>query len=1337
MKKNNLLLLMSTTLICSSLYAAPKVNPSNVPLETGIGSLVKPNLMFIFDNSSSMARSYLGDAIGGSNVCTGYYAPTQSSIGTGSWTVVKPQVNHTTQAACDATLPPNVGPGTNMGDIKYRCAAEGYNITPKVCTGQVGDNGQAASCTGGEWVYYNYHIQKAVVQVVSGKAGYRWLGDRPCNYTYGATTFEPLPPYAAYDVNKQYYNPKIIYQAGVDYLGNSLGDQSITSARLNPYTGNAKTVVNLLSQATEPYWCTTKTPTADELNDSNVCRRSGVDGDNPFHYYDTATSYPNDPYYYYVRGPAPVPFYYNIIPIEFCDDSGINCAFIQNTTYPTPFHVRWCTSWAHASNLALISGAGKCQANYDATYKYPRYGKFERVNVPPSQYTNYANWFTYYRTRMHAMQTSTGLAFASVDSGKRVGFISLNTPSSFLPVEDFTTTGGTSSQKAKFYAKLYGLTTTGDTDLKKSLSQVGRYFAGISSGISAGMINGTTYKDPVQYSCQQNFTLLATDGYWNPGTNGTDLSGNNITNTDNINSSEEYSLRIDGVYDGGLAGSTGTLSDVALYYYKNPLRSADLGNCFSYSSGDLLPQNLCGSNVPISALDQNPKQHMITYAMSLGLSGLMKYTKDYNYGTSQDLQNVKNGTIGACPWISGSTGVCNWPVPAGNDPAALDDLWHATISGRGKYFSAKDSSEAISSLQDALTSVSAQTGSSAAAATSSPNITATDNSLFYVTYRTSKWDGEINATTIDSNTGVINPTNKWSARTLLNGKVSSASDTRNIYYVRNGSGTSTLRAFTEANLNSNELDNFKDKCSSGADNLSQCINLGQTNKAKVNEGKTLITYLRGQSQYDVNNSAEPLYRQREYVLGDIVNSSPVYVSKPTYGWGDSGYSLYASSNANRAPTLYVGANDGMIHAFDAVTGQERWAVIPAQMMNKLYKLADTTYATNHSFFVDGTISIMDAKIGSSWKTVLIAGMGAGGKGYIALDITNPTAPTVLWEMCESNVCSISDSEIGYSYGNPIITKRKFDNKWVAYLPAGYDNSSAKGLIYEVDLADGSILRKLYTGTGNTSPLYSQSGISRINAYYSSFNQDNSALSLYAGDLDGKVWKWDLSDSNHKIATLLGQATDANGNAQPITTKIELGRVNGNSLLFFGTGKFLNNGDYTNDDVQSVYAVKDSNTSYGKFRNNSSLVKQTINPGSLASTTTNNDVDLSVHNGWYFDLKSQLGERVNVDPALALGVLNLVSNIPGTSACTSGGSAWMYQIDFASGKAVDKVNGFIAKKMTTGLVVGQAIVQLGSTGGLKNYVTDASGKVTAISVPTGNGATEGKLKKYFWKEIQKK
>jgi type IV pilus assembly protein PilY1 len=1210
-----IILLHILTLSVFSVSAAPTVNPSSIPLETGTATKVKPNIMYILDDSGSMDFNYLGD-----------------------------------------------------------------EVNRQFCT-------QVVTATNGTTTIN--------------------LNRDTCN----SVAWEV--PFTAYELNKIYYNPNVTYKAAIKADGTSYGDRSLTTAWDNPYAATPVTVN--LNNLTEVYYCTKTTTAPGELSNPNICRRNGINHTNgTFNYY--TEGYPNATFKIRNTGPITLSSV-SIITKEYCDEKFINCSFTQSATAPYPAPIRWCANTPTASDPALQSGnfpanyattalrnKPKCQKNFDTSYTIPRYGLFKRDVLTSAQYTNFANWYTFYRTRMLSMKTSVGHTFQKLDDKVRVGFVTINvgnnaTSSKFLPIKDFD-----AAQKQAFFNKLYGTVINLGTPLREALSRVGRYYAGVSSGISNNMINATN-PDPVQYSCQQNFSILSTDGYWN-GNKGQDLSGSIIGNVDNVNSG--YSNRSSGSYDGGLTASTESLSDVAMYYYKTDLRTTG---------------PLSNDNVPISSSDQNPQQHMVTYAISLGLNGVLSYTPNYSSGGNTDLENIKRGFL-------------DWPIPLEDSPSSLDDLWHATVNGRGRFYSAQNSDDIITGLNDALNALISQTGSSAAAATSSPNITSSENSLFYVTYRTVKWDGEISATTLDPATGVINPNQKWSARTLLNEKIAPSSDSRTIYYVRNGAGTSALRAFTEANMTTVELDNFKNKCTTSS--LSQCATLAANNKSKINNGSTLVTYLRGQSSYDTTNVNEPLYRSREFVLGDIVNSSPVYAAKSNYAWTDAGYSNYAKSVETRAPMLYVGANDGMLHGFDAVTGQEKWAVIPSQMMNKLYKLADYNYPQNHDFFVDGSISVMDAKIGNTWKTILIAGMSSGGKGYIALDITNPTTPTVLWEMCNTSACSVVDSEMGYSYGNPIISKRKFDGKWVAYLSAGYDNSTGKGLIYEVDLATGVVLRKLYTGTGSSIP-YNQSGIARINASYENFNQDNTALALYAGDLDGKVWKWDLTDSSKTTATSLGYATTTGPLgieiAQPITTKIEIGKVNNHTLLFFGTGQFLNSTDYYTTRTQTVYAIKDNGTNYGKFKSNTTLVEQTITPGTITSTGTNRAVDLSSKNGWYFNLVSQDGERVNIDPVLTLGVLNLITNVPGNTECTAGGNAWMYQIDFATGTAVDQTNGFIAKKMSNGLIVGQVVVQLGQFGGLKNYVTDASGKVTAISVPTGQGnGNAGKIKKFFWKEV---
>lgn len=1124
-------------------------------------------------------------------------------------------------------------------------------------------------------------------------------------------------PFFAYQFNKIYYNPSAKYVPGVDYLGNDLATQTIGAAQRSVYNNPALTI-NLLTDLRETYFCTKSNPTSAELTNKTICRVNGIDTPNPFIYHSQAL--PNATYRFAVRGPT-TPHYYNIIPTDFCDVTGVNCS--SNPATGNPFPVRWCRRSNEAISATVPSGKfvggsnngqNQCQAKYVAgTYIFPRYGQFERVAVQPSEYENFANWYAYYRDRMTAMKTSVGIAFKNIDNTRRVGFKTINfATSKFLPIRDFNII-----QKQAFYDTLYAQSPNGGTPLREALSRAGRYYAGKSDGINNGMINTTTRPDPVQFSCQQNFTILSTDGYWNSN-NGDNLTGGDILNEDNVNSG--FSTRASGAFDGALNGASSTLSDVAMYYYKTDLRpTGTLG-----AGGVDVSEN----NVPISALNQNQAQHMVTYAIALGLDGFLNYTKDYDKGTNQDFENIKKGISGACSW---TTGVCNWPVPQADTLSAIDDLWHATVNGRGKYFSAQNTNDIVAGLTEALSNLIVQTGASAAAATSSPNITSGDNFLYYTTYRTSKWDGEIAARVIDPSSGVISNTDLWSARTLLNGRVGQSTDTRNMYYLRNTTGTTELRNFNFASMNATERGYFSNKCATGS--LSQCGDLGLLERVAVDTGVSLIDYLRGQRANEINGSGADFYREREFILGDIVNTSPVFVGESRNQWTDVGYAAFAATTASRTKALYVGANDGQIHAFNATTGQELWSIVPSQVMSKMWKLADLTYPTSHDFFVDGPISVSDAQIGGNWRTVLISGMGAGSKGYVAIDVTNPNSPVPLWEFCTTaGACSRTDNELGLTFGNPIITKRSFDGQWVAYLSAGYDNATGRGVVYEVSLATGATLRKLVTGTGTPA---SPAGVAKINTFYDNFSQNNTATILYAGDLDGNVWKWDLTNSAATTAQKLGEVRDASGNVQPITVKPEIGKINGFPVLFFGTGRYLNFADYSTSSIQTVYAVKDNNMNNGNFRLNAGMVGQTITSTGIVSQSTTNGVNWDSNLGWYFDLVSQVGERVNIDASLALGTLNVISNVPGNTTCTAGGNAWYYQVNFLNGGAVPGGDGFVAKKLTGGLVVGQVIARLDGSGGLKNFITDAGGTVTPVGVQVNTGALTNQ--KNSWREFYRK
>ncbi len=1248
MKKLTKILSLLALMTPMTIHAADLVNLGNVPIQTAGSTTVKPNIMFILDNSGSMLLDTMGDNVINQNNCKSV----SSSV-----------VNQFTRNCVSNSSSTNE---TNANDPVF---------TPRAGSG-----------------------------------------------------FAPDTPLMAYQFNSLYYNPNIVYNPPIKADLTMWTNQSLTSAQENAFsTGNV--TFNMTTDVYETYFCTKHNPTNVEKLDTSICRRNGIDTPNPFNYYTQA--YPDITYQYPVQGPW-TPAYFTITGTDYCDESGVNCG--ATSASGMLFPVRYCKLASDAQSTTIptgkfLSGAniGRniCQRTYDSGYTYPRYGVFQRFNITATEATNFANWYSFYRSRMMAIKSAAGLTFRELDDSKRVGFITISNIMSggnvrsamFLPIADFTDT-----QKIAFLTKFYAQQPSGGTPLREALSRVGRYYAGKNDGINSGMIvsGSTTNTDPVQYSCQQNYTILSTDGYWN-GNAGVKLDGTSMTNQDNVNDSN--SPRALGIYDGGLSGSSNSLADVSLYYYNQDLRpSGTLG------AGGV---DVSSDNVPTNIVDTNTKQHMVTYAISLGLSGFVQYTSDYYRGTSSDFENIKQGTIGACSWTT-ATAPCDWPVTNAGGPGLLDDLWHATVSGRGRYYNAQNALDIVRGIQDSLSSIISQTASASTATTSNALLTTTSNKLYSTTYRTGKWDGEVVSRDISLSTGTISTTNNWSARALLQNKASSASDTRTIKFIRNNTATNTssLVNFDYASMNTTEKAYFDNQSSK----MTQYADLTASQITLANTGSHLINYLRGQYEYEFSaNPVNPLFRTRDYILGDIVDSGAHYIGSPNYNFSDVGYSAYKLAQSARTGMVYSASNDGMIHAFNASTGVEAWAIYPQQVLPHLYKLADSNYSNNHQFLFNGPVYSMDVYNGTDWKTVIIAGTAQGGNGYIALDVTDPANPSVLWELCKSSsICSRSDVDLGYTTSNVIITKRAYDSKWVAYFNNGYDSATGKGIIYEVDVFNGEILRKLTTGTGTAA---SPAQIGKINTYYADFNTNNTALYLYAGDLDGNIWKWDLGSAAATTAVKLGITKDSSGNVQPITSKIELGILNGTRLLFVGTGRYLTLSDVTTTGTQTMYAIKDNNLENGILRNNSGMVQQTLTTSGNSSTISTNSVNLSSQVGWYIDLTSQLGERINLDPILAAGTLNFIGNVPGNAACNVGGASWYYQVAFSTGQAATTNAGVAGQKTTGGFTVGQTIVKLGAGGQIKNLVSDANANVTPYTL--GTSSIGNSLSRSAWREILKK
>ncbi|MEN9706051.1 MAG: hypothetical protein RLZZ393_1930, partial [Pseudomonadota bacterium] len=982
---------------------------------------------------------------------------------------------------------------------------------------------------------------------------------------------------------------------------------------------------------------------------------------------------------------------------------------LGTSTTSTPYH------YYYSYAATPTAPPSTCQANTAYT----------QVGVPSlsaAQQQNYANWYSYYRTRINMMKSAASVAFSTIDSKYRVGFSTISetgtgsTSTKFLKIGTFD-----AGQKSSWYSKLFVSTPASTTPLRGALSKAGRYYAGT---LAPGGAN-----DPVQYSCQQNFTILTTDGYWNTN-NETSSYGplrqdnSTLVGDQDLGAGHPYSDH-SGTAPSGANTYSNTLADVAMYYYKNDLRTT--GSLGGFLDGTSTQLDVSTNNVPTSASDGANWQHMVTFTIGLGGGGLVPYEADY-YATG--------GSLTTCPF-TGCTlyrnirqGNSSWPDPINNaNGERIDDLWHAAVNGRGRFLSARDPASLGNALNATLSAISAQNASSASAATSNLEPVSGDNFAYVAQYTTALWTGDLLARTIDLVTGSISSSHTWSASDQLKSKVYGApsGDGRNIYIF--SSATQSKLAEFPGSLATTLFDPTR---------LSQYGSLTTAQKNNATAAN-LVNYLRGRStQQNSTGNPDGPFRDRATPLGDIVNSAPVFVRKPPFNYADSGYAAFKTAQDSRGGTVYVGANDGMIHAFNADTGDERWAFIPTAAIANLYRLADFGYPTTHQYYVDGSITVGDVYDGSAWHTLLVGGMGGGGKSYFALDITDPAAPKALWEFGSSQT-TVTDPDLGYAYGNPVITKRDSDGRWVVLLASGYNNTTGDkgGRLYVLDATSGTKLAEITTDS-NTDP--NASGIARIANYVADSTTDNRTQYVYGGDLGGRLWRFDV---NANASQLLGQTSATLGN-EPITTRPELGSVkdaagNSHRVVYFGTGRYLGFSDLTpgsapNTVSQSVYAVKDSGTNLGSLRASAAgLVAQTLDATASPRTMPNpQPVDWATGNGWYVDLP--LGERFSIDPRLQLGTLVMVSNTPKDDYCTVGGSSVFYSFDYKSGSPITgQLGKYVGWPVGNSVATGLTVVRL-PTGKLAAIVNQADTNIRTLQPPTyaGNAIS---IRRVDWREVE--
>ena len=583
--------------------------------------------------------------------------------------------------------------------------------------------------------------------------------------------------------------------------------------------------------------------------------------------------------------------------------------------------------------------------------------------------------------------------------------------------------------------------------------------------------------------------------------------------------------------------------------------------------------------------------------------------------------------------------------------------------------------------------------------------------------------------------------------------VGSSSDTRTIYTANSGatalvsfgSGTDPVANASYATANATAL-------AGNISSLTQWPTLTPTQQTAAN-ATSLVSYLRGETGFEnravnlVGPIDNRLYRYREVTLGDPLESQPSYIGPPVFSYADPGYGAFASANSSRVGTVYEGINDGMLHAFTTQqegslpAGSERWAYVPSMVIPNLWRLADYNYANMHTNYVNGSPVISDICTANCtdsatavWRTILVGGLNAGGRGYFALDITAPNSPKLLWEFTTTaGNGSTKDDDLGYSYGNPVVTA-KADGTWVVLLTSGYNNTSpgtGKEFLYVLNAATGAIISKIGTGVGSTT---TPGGLAKISAWNDS-PASNRASFVYGGDLQGNLWRFDINAASTPF--LLATLDDPSGNPQPITTSPVLGKIQGMRVIFVGTGQYLQTADLSNTQVQTEYAIKDNNATVtlndpaGSPRNSSTLVQQTLTAGNGVRTSSNNAVDWTTSNGWYVDFPDS-GERANINGSLIQGTLLVATIVPSNTVCAPGGYGWLNYFDYTSGGSIDTTGVVSASYNNT--IVGINVVYINGTPVIEAVTSNDPTPTVNPNVLIKGNASGFNGQRVLWREL---
>lgn len=804
---------------------------------------------------------------------------------------------------------------------------------------------------------------------------------------------------------------------------------------------------------------------------------------------------------------------------------------------------------------------------------------------------NYATWYSYHRTRIKVAKAGAGDAFAPLGSSVRVGLRTIwgRAANNTYPIPvgsgdgrfmDDSSTGVTN--RSQWYTSLYSREGKDNTPLRSALQQAGDYFSNTSKSGPYGPEDVAS-----QFSCRQNFTILTTDGYWNQ-----DDSYSSVDEQDNESGKlitgpggKSYQYLPKAPYS---SADKDTLADVAMKYWKTDLRSDLLNNVPTTTNDDSDPKNG----------DPAFWQHMVTFGISIGLK------------TTAGWSNIQDAGLNPA-----------WPNPHTEDPntdyaTRVDDLLHAAMNGHGTFVSASNPEEFVSGLKQALANIAKRTSSFSNVSTNAASIKA-GGKVFNASYVSGIWTGAIKAWNLDANNAPS--TLAWAA------SIPAFASRRSHVFTYNGTGGASFPTAAQTTM--------LDRSGGGVSNFPV-------------SGANNANYIMGDTSLEGSNPGQ--LRQRESLLGDIVNSSPVYVAD--------------------TDTLYAGANDGMLHAFDAKTGIEQFAYVPNLLtFSTLAQISRGDYT--HKWSVDGPQVVTSRALTPS-ENWLVGSIGRGGKGMYGLDVSTPGAfstTNVKWEMAETPL-----NNMGLVTGRPVLAKIKSGTA-AAIVGNGVNSANNHAVLLVINIKTGAVIKELDTGEGSAA---TPNGLSAPTAI---LGEDGKSIAYaYAGDRLGNVWKFDMRDalpSKWTIKKLFtAKASGGSGAVQPIAGGLTVATdpKTFKRWVFFGTGSYLTSSeaDDKTSNAQGMYGIIDDD----KLVNYSDLDKRTIiNTGAVQNgypvRTFEAKADLSAGKlGWYLSLPGA-GERIVQDAMLVSNIMITASMIPEGDACEMSGSGYINAIDAFTGTSL--------------------------------------------------------------------